>query len=304
MSPIEGVMAVVPTPLNGDESADLSGVEKVADFLAKKSVSMFALGSAGEGMNLTEGVRVEVARRMADVNNGRAPLLIGGGTFSAKQALNFIDKVADAKITGIHIIPYDGKISGDAVESMYEFIAERSPLPIWLYQNTTRTKGIPVEAVSRLREHPNIVGCKVAGFDLRLNQQFIKLETETFQIVGAADSQFFTFMCLGLACSSTSTASCFPELYQDLYRSIKSGDLPASREKNKAVMKFMGRIPKGAYQHNGESTAELKYILSLRGLCQPHCASPFRALNRSEEKVAQEVYRDYQRYLDEGVLST
>lgn len=302
MAKINGIMAVVPSPLNSDETADLDGAEKVVDFLASKNISMFALGSAGEGMNLVEDVRVALARRMAEVNDGRAPLLVGGGAFSVSQALGFIDKVADAKIDGIHIIPYDGKVSSDAVEQMYNDIADRSALPIWLYQNTTRTKGLPIDMVSRLREHKNIAGCKVAGFDLRLNQQFIKLETDSFQIIGAADSQFFTFMCLGLSCSSTSTASCFPELFTELYQTIQTGDLVAAREMNKTVMQFIGRIPKGAYHHNGESSAEMKYLLSLRGLCKMHCASPFRDLNAEEQEAANKVYADYECYLEDGVL--
>lgn len=302
MPHINGVMAVVPTPLNEDETADLDSTEKVIDFLAGHGISMFALGSAGEGMNLSQDVRVETTRRMAEVNAGRAPLLVGGGTFSVKQAMEFIDKIADVKVDGIHVIPYDAKVSSEAVESMYVAIADRSPIPIWLYQNSTRTKGIPIETIERLREHPNIAGCKVAGFDLRLNQRFIAQETDDFQIVGAADSQFYTFMCLGLSCSSTSTASCFPELFKELFETIQSGDLAAAREKNKAVMKFIGRIPKGAYHHNGESTAELKYLLSRRSLCQPFCARPFRDLNDEERAAADLVYTDYQLYLRDGKL--
>lgn len=302
MAKVEGVMAVVPTPLTADESADLDGVQRVTDFLASQNVALFALGSAGEGMNLTEDVRVQTARRMAEANDGRALLLVGAGAFSVKQALMFIDKIADAKIDGVHVIPYDGKISGEAVEAMYLVIADRSPLPLWLYQNTTRTKGIPLETVARLREHPNIAGCKLAGFDLRLNQRFMALQTPEFQIVGAADAQFFTFLCLGLSSHSSSTISCFPELFIDLYETIQAGDMVAAREKNRAVMKFVGRVPKGAYQHNGESAAEAKYILSLRGLCQPHCAAPFRALNEAEQKLARAVYEDYERYLRDGVL--
>ncbi|MCG8509603.1 MAG: dihydrodipicolinate synthase family protein [Rhodospirillales bacterium] len=295
-------MAVVPTPLTADESADLDGAERVTDFLASRDVALFALGSAGEGMNLTEEVRVQTARRMAEVNDGRTLLLVGAGAFSVKQALTLIDKIADTKIDGVHVIPYDGKVSGEAVEAMYLAIADRSPLPLWLYQNTTRTNGIPLETVKRLREHPNIAGCKLAGVDLRLNQRFIALQTPQFQIVGAADAQFFTFACLGLCCHSSSTISYFPELFIDLYETIQNGELVAAREKNRAVMKFVARVPKGAYQHNGESTAEAKYILSLRGMCQPHCAAPFRPLNESEQETARAVYEDYERYLRDGVL--
>lgn len=302
MSRIKGVMAVVPTPLNADESPDIAGVEKLVEFLANHELGMFVLGSAGEGMNLPLQVRVQVARTIADVNDGRQPLLVGAGAFSVREALDFIDMVKDTAIDGIHVIPYDKKISGNAVEALYRDIADRSPLPIWLYQNTTRTSGIPIDVVERLRGHPNIRGCKVAGFDLRLNQSFLALDDEDFQVMGSADGQFFSFMCLGTDASTTSTAACFPEMMKELYAVIQADSLSAARAKNKAVMAFFKRIPKGAYRDNGESSAELKYMLKLRGICQEHCARPFRPLNGEERQVAERVYADYQHYLETGEI--
>ena len=299
---VNGVMAVVPTPLTENEDCDYESVEKLINFLAEQNVGMFALGSAGEGMNLPLNVRVDVARRMAEVNDGRVPLLIGGGTFSVREALSFVDQVADCKIDGIHVIPYDNKISGNAIEGLYTSLADKSSIPIWLYQNITRTRGIPVDVVSRLREHPNIKGCKVAGFDLRLNQNFLALETDDFQVIGSADSQFFTFLTLGASASTTSSASCFPELFKDLFNKIRSGDLNAARDFNQKVMKLLKLIPKTAYADNGESSAEMKYMTFKRGFCQLHCARPFRPLNQEERAKADYAFEIYQGYLDTGEL--
>lgn len=302
MKRIEGVMAVVPTPLTGEEDADLDGIERLIDFLAGHGLSLFALGSAGEGMNLTFKTRVAVARKMAEVNAGRVPLLMGGGGFSVRDVLEFIDAVADCPIDGIHVIPYDKKVSGAAVESLYRGIADRSPLPIWLYQNTTRTSGIPIEVVKSLRSHPNIHGVKLAGFDLRVNQGFMDLDSPDFQVFGSADSQMFSFFCHGLAASSSSSAACFPELFKDLYAAIQSDSLRVARAKNRQAMAFLKRLPRGAYWHNGESAAEVKYQLLLRGICGERVARPFREQTEEEKRISEAVYRDYLHYLQTGEL--
>jgi 4-hydroxy-tetrahydrodipicolinate synthase len=302
MKRLKGVVTVVPTPLNEDESADLDATERLIDFLAGHGMGLFALGSAGEGMNLPFATRVAVSRKMAEVNDGRVPLLVGGGTFGAKDCLEFIDAIADCKIDGIHVLPFDRKISAEAIESLYRAIADRSALPIWLYQNTTRSSGIPVDVVARLRDHDNIAGAKLAGFDLRVNQGFLALDREGFQVFGSADSQFFTFMCLGLEASSTSSSACFPELFKDLYQTLQEDSLSGARDKNAEIQTFLKQIPKGAYWHNGESAAEIKYLLSRRGLCQEHCAQPFRPLNAEEKRAADKVFEDYQAYLDTGRL--
>lgn len=302
MKRIKGVMAVVPTPLTSNEDADLDGIERLIDFLAGHGLSLFALGSAGEGMNLTFKTRVAVARKMAEVNDGRVPLLVGGGGFSVRDSLEFIDAVADCRIDGIHVIPYDKKISGAAVELLYRGIADSSPLPIWLYQNTTRTSGIPFDVVKSLSSHPNIHGIKLAGFDLRVNQSFMDLNSPDFQVFGSADSQMFSFLCHGLEASSSSAAACFPELFNELYEAIQSDSLSKARAKNQQVMAFLKRLPKGAYWHNGESAAEVKYQLSLRGICGEQVARPFRGQTDEEKRISDAVHQDYQHYLKTGEL--
>lgn len=302
MKRIKGVMAVVPTPLTVEEDVDLAGMERLIDFLAGQGMSLFALGSAGEGMNLTFKTRVAAARKMAEVNNGCVPLLVGGGGFSVRECLEFVDAVADCRIDGIHIIPYDKKCSGVAVELLYRDIADRAALPIWLYQNTTRTSGIPIEVVKALSSHPNIHGVKLAGFDLRVNQGFMDLDGTEFQVFGSADTQMFSFFCHGLEASSSSAAACFPELFNDLYKAIQSDSVSQARAKNREIMTFLKRLPKGAYWHNGESAAEVKYQLSLRGICGETVAKPWRGQTDEEKRVSQAVHRDYMHYLETGEL--
>lgn len=302
MKRIKGVVAVVPTPLTVNEDADLEGIERLINFLAAHGLALFALGSAGEGMNLTFATRVAVARKMAEVNNGRVPILVGGGSFCVRDSLEFIEAVADCRIDGIHVIPYDKKISGEAVELLYRGIADRSPLPIWLYQNTTRTSGIPIELVRSLKSHSNIHGVKLAGFDLRVNQGFMALNSPDFQVFGSADSQMFSFLCHGLEASSSSTAACFPELFKELYAAIQSDSLSMARAKNDEIMTFLERLPKGAYWHNGESAAEIKFLLSLRGICHEYVARPFRGQTDEEKRLSDAVYRDYEHYLQTGEL--
>jgi len=299
---LKGVVAVVPTPLNEDESPDLEGVERLINFMVSHNIGLFALGSAGEQMNLTFETRVKVARKMADVNNGRVPILMGGGTFGIQEALDFCREIKGCKIDGIHIISYDKKLSGVAVEKFYFDLAERVPFPLWLYQNTTRSNGIPIDSVKRLKEHPNIVGCKVAGFNHRDNLGFVMLQDDDFEIIGSADSQFFTFMCLGTRANTASSASCFPELFNELYQKLEADSLKEARKKNLEILRFLNRIPKTAYKDNGESSAEIKYILSLRGIFKEYCAKPFRSLNVEEKEKTREVFKDYEEYLETGIL--
>jgi len=294
---LKGVIAVLPTPLDAKENIDEVGIRSVINFLSPFNIPIFALGSAGEGMNLTLDDRIIASKAIARANNGKNTVLIGGGTFGLKDSLNFIDAISSEKIDGIHVIPYDNKISPYNIKNFYKELADNSPLPIWIYQNTTRTNGIPIDVVSELSLHPNIHGIKIAGFDLRLNQSFMTLNSDEFQVFGSADSQFFSFICHGLQASSSSSAACFPELFLYLYNCIMSNDLNHAQEVNKIISRFLKTLPRGAYKDNGESAAEVKYLLSLRGICSEYVAKPYRIQNVEEKEIAKKAYKKYTNFL-------
>ena len=297
MSNLNGVISIVPTPLDENEEIDKSGIKRLAKFLCEHNSPLFCLGSAGEGMNLSLTSRLDFANQFCSEVNGKVPILMGAGGFGVKDCMEFVKQLDPRLIAGVHVIPYDSKLSDAGLEKFYRTISDHSPIPIWLYQNTTRHRGIPHDLVVELSQHPNIVGMKLAGFDLRLNQRFISLDSETFQVFGSADVQMFSFFCLGLKASSSSASACFPELFKLLYESFQTNDLHLARSVNKEVMGFIGRLPKGAYQRNGESSAEVKFILSELGVCSEYVASPFSVQTEIEKSKAREVLASYEKVL-------
>lgn len=297
MSNLNGVISIVPTPLDKNEEIDKRGTERLAQFLCEQHSPLFCLGSAGEGMNLSLTSRLNFANHFCSEVNGQVPILMGAGGFGVKDCMEFIKQLDSHLIAGVHVIPFDSKLSDTGLEKFYRSISDHSPIPIWLYQNTTRHRGIPFDLVAELSQHPNIAGMKLAGFDLRLNQRFASLDSESFQVFGSADVQMFSFFCLGLRASSSSASACFPELFKLLYESFQSNDLHLARSVNEAVMGFIGRLPKGAYHRNGESSAEVKFILSELGICSEHVASPFSVQTESEKSQAREVLATYEKVL-------
>lgn len=299
MSKLKGVISIVPTPLDTNEEVDITGTKKLANFLCKQNMPLFCLGSAGEGMNLSLASRLTFANHFSEEVKNRVPILMGAGGFGVKECSEFIKQLNPQLISGVHVIPYDSKLSDNGLEYFYRSIADQSQIPIWLYQNTTRHRGIPFQLAVELSEHPNIVGMKLAGFDLRLNQSFISLNRDEFQVFGSADVQMFSFFCLGLEASSSSASACFPELFKLLHEAILSNDLNLARNVNKSVMKYIGRLPKAAYARNGESSAEVKFILSEMGVCSEYVAAPFSIQNDDEKNIARQVLAEYQDTLED-----
>jgi 4-hydroxy-tetrahydrodipicolinate synthase len=295
MAYFRGIFPVLPTPLQEDGSLDHDGIQRLIDFIVDSGMhGLFALGSVGEEMLLPLSARVEIARTIAKVNRGQLPLLMGAGSYGVQDALEFFEAVKDCQIDGLHLIPYDHKLSDAGVERFFNYLADRACFPLWMYHNPNRGRAIPLTVAARLKHHPNIAGVKVAGYDYRYHIGFFMLQDRDFQCLGSGTSQFLGMMTLGATAHTASDAAAFPELHLELYRTYLEESLSRAREKQFEVLRFLAKIPKPAFKDNGETTAECKFILSVRGICQEFCAEPFRTL-KSEEK--EEILREVEPYL-------
>ena len=63
---------------------------------------------------------------------------------------------------------FKGKMTGPVLEAHYTAVADASPIPVVLYSVPANTTvDLPVETVVRLAKHPNIIGMKESGGDIR-----------------------------------------------------------------------------------------------------------------------------------------
>jgi 4-hydroxy-tetrahydrodipicolinate synthase len=294
MEHYRGIFPVLPTPLNEDGSFDPDGAQRLIDFMVESGMhGLYALGTAGEEMLLPFSARVQIARTMAKINRGRLPLLIGAGSYGVQDALEFFEAVKDCQIDGVHVIPYDHKLSDAAVERFFSYLADRAPFPLWMYHNPDRGRPIPIPVAARLKDHPNIVGLKVAGYNYRYHIGLFILQDQNFQCLGSGTSQFLSMMALGATAHTTSDAAVFPELLLELYQTFLNESLAKAREKQFELLRFMAKMPKPALKDHGETSAECKFALSVRGICKEFCAEPYRTLRKEEKEEILKVLGPY-----------
>ena len=73
-----GIVPVVVTTLNEDESVDQDSQEKLIKFLNHSGVAGYwCLGTGSEDMNLTFENRLLIAKILCKSNNGKLPLILG-----------------------------------------------------------------------------------------------------------------------------------------------------------------------------------------------------------------------------------
>ena len=278
---LNGLVPVMITPMIENGSPDPEGIDALVNFLIDSGVGgLWVLGSASEDINMTLEQRVQVVKLTAEANQGHIPLIVGSGLTAFGEILNFFDQIADLELAGIHVLPYDQKLGDSRLVQFLQDLADRAPFPLWMYHNPKRGKPITSKVITEVKDHPNMEGIKVGGYNLSEMTAAMMLRSKDFDVVGAGGGQLFQMLCLGAEAHTTSDGSCYPEIFIDLINSFRSNDMEVARAKQFALIELSRSF---ARTDNGEYAAEEKYILSKRGICKEYVVPVYRTLTGEEK---------------------
>lgn len=288
---LKGIMPVLMTPMHEDGSPDHKGCIKLLDYLYQTPLpGLWALGSGGEAFNISHEHRVEFTKIVAEHVGSKTCLLVGAGSTVLPNVYRFFEDTAGMDITGYHVLPNDRKLKTAAIVDYYTQIADRSPLPIWLYSNPARMLQFPVEAVEEIAQHPNVAGMKVGGYDMSLAARLGALSSEKFQVLGAGGGNLLGYLAYGIECITMSTGSVFPQEYVEVFNLWQEGKIAEARKKSYEIAGLIGAI---APWKNTEDSAEVKAALELLGVCQRWTYPPFQPCNKQEMNKIEQALRDY-----------
>jgi len=284
-----GIVVPMVSPLTADGDVDRAATRRIVEHMVDAGCAPFVAGTTGESHSLND---VQKATLVAETvgQAGRRQLVYAG--ISDNCLASSVAKAKAYKALGADVVvahlPCYYAIEEDQMERWYLALADRSPLPLILY-NIPVTTGLsmPLDLVDRLSQHDNIVGFKDSERgDGRLNQALAlwrDREDFTFHLGWAAKSAYGLLN--GLDGIVPSSANLVPALYRALYDAAKQGDA-AEAERLQGVTDEISRY----YQEGrilSRSLPALKVMLAAAGLCGPHAASPMLTL--PDEELARVV---------------
>jgi dihydrodipicolinate synthase/N-acetylneuraminate lyase len=166
---IEGMFAALTTPFYSDERVYFRKIEaNVARYSRTLLAGMVALGSTGEAVALNDEESREVLRTVAEAAAPEKVLIAGVGKESVKSTVEMAEVAAGFGFDAVLVrTPTHYSMSPQSVLTYYRSVADRSPLPMLLY-NIPRFVpfDIPVPMVAELAHHPNIIGIKDSSGNL------------------------------------------------------------------------------------------------------------------------------------------
>jgi 4-hydroxy-2-oxoglutarate aldolase len=162
---IEGIYAAVTTPFYPDERIYFRKIEaNMARYSRSLLAGMVVLGSTGEAVMLDDAESREVLRASVEATAPEKVLIAGVGRESVGATVKLAEAAAEFEYDAVLVRPpsyYAGQLTASAVLNYFRSVADRSPLPVLLYNIPKCVPyQIPVEVIAELADHPNILGIK------------------------------------------------------------------------------------------------------------------------------------------------
>ncbi|TKX27303.1 L-threo-3-deoxy-hexylosonate aldolase-like protein 1 [Elsinoe australis] len=175
-----GVYAPVPSPFTQDGKEDLAlpPFEYQVKRLVDAGAGIVVAGTLGEAGMLSRDERttlIRTARGIIDAAGAEkaVPLIAGAGGGSVRESVQLAEEAAEAGADAVIVVApaYYAFAYGkdkDAVKDFFTSIADRSRVPVMIYNIPFAAGGIDLDAdmLIELSEHKNIVGVKLTCYNI------------------------------------------------------------------------------------------------------------------------------------------
>ena len=228
---LSGLIPPMVTPLDERRRLDRAGVKNMVNHLLKGGVDgIFLLGTTGEGPHLSYAVREALVKETCRLVKGRVPVLVGITETDLEDALAIAKECRTFGAAAVVAAPpYYFKLTQTECVSWFAELADRSPLPVVVYDMPAHTDTVIEPAtIAKLAAHRNVVAMKDSSSVIALFNKFrIALEPfkDRFSLFMGPDEAMGEAVLLGADGGVCTGANLWPDVFKAMYEAAKSGDL-------------------------------------------------------------------------------
>ena len=172
------------------------------------------VGTTGECSTLSLRDHISAVNFCVKYVNHRVKVIAGAGSNDTSAAVYLSQHAEDSGADALlHVTPYYNKCSQEGLIRHYEYIADRTELPIILYNVPSRTGvSFTADTYRTLSQNPKINGVKEASGNLSLITHTRYLCGDDFYIWSGNDDQVVPMMSLGAKGVISVVANIAPQL--------------------------------------------------------------------------------------------
>ena len=279
MERLKGIIVPMVTPLDAERRIDYLGTEKLVNHMIAGGVhGIFVLGTTGEAQSLSLDDRKKFVSFVGKAIAGRVPYLVCVTDTSMDDACCLARRAKESGACAVVAAPpYYFSPSQNDMINWYRALADRSPLPLYLYNMPGNVKvSIAPSTVKALASHPNIWGLKDSSANMTYFQtlRYLTQDEENFSLYVGPEELTGECVLMGADGGVNGGANMFPELYVRMYEAASARDIDTVRRLQKSVMQIstsiysVGDCPSSYLQG-------LKCALEVLGICKGWLALPY-----------------------------
>src|SRR3954470_23100549 len=270
-----GVYVPLVTPFTEDDAIDLGALERLAaELLDAGARGLIALATTGEPTSLTEAERDQAVECVARVCADRGgELIVGAGTNDTRATIARHEALAH--VSGVRaslaVVPYYVRPSEDGIVRHFQAVAERSPVPLLLYNIPYRTgRGLGARALLELAAMPNVAGVKqaVGGIDAD-TLELLAGAGDDFAVLGGDDAFLYPLTLMGARGAVAASAHLCTERFVAMVQAGLDGRVSEGRAHAEALLPLVRAL------FAEPSPAPIKAVLHAQGrIPTPHVRMP------------------------------
>lgn len=209
-------------------------MERYVDWLIGVGINgLYPNGSTGEFTRLSWEERQEVVKLIADVNQGRVPILAGASEANLRDVLRMAEFYAGVGVDAISLVPpYYYPVSERSLFAYFSEVAEQSPLDILLYNIPQFTTELSLCVMEDLLVYDRIMGTKDSSRDMpRLINTMHRLRAHRpdYVVLVGCEEMLCPSVMMGASGGTIATSGIIPEVIVALYEKTRDGDYDRAR---------------------------------------------------------------------------
>ncbi|MCS7180454.1 MAG: dihydrodipicolinate synthase family protein, partial [bacterium] len=269
-------------------------------FLISKGLDgLYVCGSTGEFPLMSVEERKKVAEIVKDEVGNKIKIIVHIGSLSTKNSIELAKHSEKIKVDAISSIPpFYYSFSFEEIYNYYKRVASSVSLP-FLFYYIPQTTGIFLknEQILKLGEIDNIIGLKYTYTDFYLLQDLlIKMKGQWIAFSGP-DELFLPALTMGVVGCIGSTQNILPEIFIEIYKSFKNGDIEKAGKLQKRVTEAVNLL------HKYGGITSRKIALKFRGIDAGFAREPFlKDLKEKDKKRFEAEWKEKFPEFSEGII--
>ena len=285
-APLGGVYLPLVTPFFEGE-VDYDSLERLlARYRGSGVAGLVLLGTTGESPVLSAEEYARIVEFVSAALEGSLPLYLGVSGNDTREVAAKVRRAGRLAVDGYLVTaPYYNRPTQAGLIAHFEAAVAETDRPVIVYNIPYRT-GVNLQNATLfelVQRNPQIVGVKDSSGDIKQTLELLREGRGRLSVLAGEDHLFYPSVALGGAGGILAAAHVEPEMFVQVYRDLRAGDLHAALDR---WNRLGGWIPLLFGEPN---PAPVKLWLADQGLIRsPECRLPLTPVSA---ELAQELRR-------------